>query len=66
MTREDLERAEKTLAAATKGMDPLDIHKLAATDDKSDKENNKPDDYSSLIRRHAWDDKKDVSCKVVF
>ena len=68
VTKEDLERAELTLQAAKDGKDPPDIHKLASTtasttDDKSDKENSKPDDYSSsTLTRHkyAWDDKKDV------
>ena len=35
LTIEDFERAEQTLQAATKGLDPPDIHKLASTDDMS-------------------------------
>lgn len=36
-----------------------DILKIGS-DDRSDKENNKPDDYSHLKSRHAWNEVRPV------
>ncbi len=58
VTKEDLERAEKTLKEAT-----IESRLSSVIDDKSDKENKPESDSTSLRRRNYFDD---VSSRLVY